>query len=78
LFKSYPNFLSFKKIVLRVKSTFKWFKIDLEVLNLTFNETIVEIIILELINKSNTSLWFFFNFTKLKFVLEKSFKGLKS
>jgi hypothetical protein len=78
LFRSYPNFLSFKKIVLRVKSKFKWFKIDLEVLNLNFNETIVEITILELRNKSSTSLWFFPNFNKLKFVLRKSFKGLKS
>jgi hypothetical protein len=50
LFRSYPNFLLFKKIVLRVKSRFKWFKIDLEVLNLSFNETIVGILILELEN----------------------------
>jgi hypothetical protein len=61
LFKSYPNFLSFKKIVLGFKSNFKWFKIDLEVLNLNFNETIVEITILELRNNSDTSLWFFPN-----------------
>jgi hypothetical protein len=50
------------------------FKIDLKVFKLNFNETIVEIKMLELRNNSYSSLWFFPNFAILNLFRRTHFR----